>query len=404
MSEPTPTTLDGFTPTWLTAALRATGTIDADTSVSSVDYRILGTGEGFMGELARLRLGYAGGSGPATMIAKIPTQIEQNRALGKSLGLYEREVRIYGDLLPSLPTPAPEVYAAIYEAAGDEADIAGQAEKAEKLPVWVIRLILKRQASDSDVPPAVLLLEDLAARAEVGDQVAGLPLHSIEDSLRAIARLHAATWNRAGIPDEHWVWDRSKSIKLSQAIYLNGRKETATAIAPYMSEGTLDLLKSVKKTGVARLRRMFAEQPQCLQHGDYRPDNMFFHEDGRLASVIDWQGTNVGPAIFDVLYFLLSSIEVDDPDAHVDDLMRVYHDELVANGVDDYPFEQMMEHYEEMLLIFVHGMPLLVANVDFGDGRGVELLAGNLRRFESLLQRIDHTDRPPSTASAGEPA
>ena len=161
------------------------------------------------------------------------------------------------------------------------------------------------------------------------------------------------------------------------AIYLNGRKETATAIAPYMSEGTLDLLKKVKKTGVARLRRMFAEQPQCLQHGDYRPDNMFFHEDGRLASVIDWQGTNVGPAIFDVLYFLLSSIEVDDPDAHVDDLMRVYHDELVANGVDDYPFEQMMEHYEEMLLIFVHGMPLLVANVDFGDGRGVGAACGH---------------------------
>ena len=388
MGEPTPTTMEGFTPAWLTDALRATDTIGQGVTVAAVDWEILGTGEGFMGELARLTVRYEGGDGPATMIAKIPTQIEQNRALGKSLGIYEREVRMYADLLPSLPTPTPRVYAAIYEANGDEADVAAQAEKAEKLPVWVLRLILKRQASDADVPPAVLLLQDLAAEAEVGDQVVGLPLNSVEDSLRSIARLHAATWSRAGLPDEHWMWDRSKTIKLAQAIYLNGRKETARVIAPYMSPRTLDLLKSVKKTGIERLRRMYAEQPQCLQHGDYRPDNMFFDGDGNVASVIDWQGTNVGPAIFDVLYFLLSALEVDDPDAHADALMRVYHDELVANGVTDYPFEQMMDHYEEMLLIFIHGMPLLVANIDFGDGRGVELLAGNLRRFESLLQRV----------------
>lgn len=387
MGEPTPTTMSGFTPAWLTEALRASHTIGADVTVTGVEWEILGTGEGFMGELARLSVAYAGGSGPSTMIAKIPTQIDQNRALGKSLGIYEREVRIYADLLPSLPTPAPAVYAAIYEPNGDEADIAAQPEKAEKLPVWLLRLVLKRQAKDADVPPCVLLLEDLAGEVEVGDQVAGLPIATIEDSLRVIARLHAATWNRAGLPDAHWMWDRSTTFKLGQAIYLNGRKETAQVIAPYMSQRSLDLLKAVKKSGIERLRRVAEQQPHCLQHGDYRPDNMFFDAGGKVASVIDWQGTNVGPAMFDVLYFLLSSLEVDDPDAHVDALLRVYHDELVAGGVADYPFERMMEHYEEMLLVFVHGMPLLVANIDFGDGRGVELLAGNLRRFESLLQR-----------------
>ena len=60
-----------------------------------------------MGELARLSVTYAGGGGPPTMIAKIPTQIEQNRALGKSLGIYEREVRVYAEdplrgFLPSI--------------------------------------------------------------------------------------------------------------------------------------------------------------------------------------------------------------------------------------------------------------------------------------------------------------
>ena len=92
MGEPTPTTMDGFTPAWLTEALRASATIDHGVTVAAVEWEILGTGEGFMGELARLTLGYDGGDGPATMIAKIPTQIEQNRALGKSLGIYERGI------------------------------------------------------------------------------------------------------------------------------------------------------------------------------------------------------------------------------------------------------------------------------------------------------------------------
>lgn len=387
MGIPTPTTLDGFTPAWLTASLRSSGTIGAEASVDSVEFQILGTGEGFMGELARLTVGYAGGAGPETMIAKIPTQLAQNRALGKTLGIYEREVRVYADLVPDLPVPTPAVYAAIYEPNGDEAELTERAEKAEKLPIWALRLLLRRQSTDADVPPCALLLEDLAADAEVGDQVAGLSVSRIEAGLRGLARLHAATWNHAGVPDEHWVLNRGKTPKLGQAFYLNGRKQTRALLADRLSAHSLALLWDVKRSGVERIRRLYADAPLCLLHGDYRPDNLFFDDTGELVSMIDWQGANLGPAAFEVFYFLVSSLEVEDPDRLVDGLLGVYHDELVTNGVVDYPFERLRHHYAESLLVGIHGLPLLAANIDFGDGRGAELMARTGARLDGLLRR-----------------
>lgn len=64
MDAPLPTTLDGFTPTWLTHALRDTDTIGALTSVSSADLTVMGAGEGFVGEIGRLALGYEGPPDP----------------------------------------------------------------------------------------------------------------------------------------------------------------------------------------------------------------------------------------------------------------------------------------------------------------------------------------------------
>lgn len=388
MGESTPTTLAEFTPEWLTGQLRLNGTIDDATQVTTVEREILGTGEGFMGELARLTLTYDGTPGPATVIAKIPTQITPNRALGKTLGIYEREVRMYADLVPQLPVPIPEVYAAIYEAAGDEAQVAERTRQAEKLPVWLLRLLLRRQSKDASVPPCVLLLEDLADTAQVGDQVAGLPLPQIEAALRTLARFHAATWNKAGVPDEHWVMNRGDTAKLGQAFYLNGRKQTREVYDGVMSDRSLQLLWDVKKTGVERMRRMHTEVPVCLLHGDFRPDNLFFDDHGEVVSVIDWQATAIGPAAFEIFYFIVCSIEADDPDAEVDALLAAYHDELVASGVGDYSLDQLKADYIDAALIGIHGLPLLIGNLDFGDGRGAELARKGGERLDGLLARV----------------
>ncbi|MFZ9084137.1 MAG: hypothetical protein ACO22B_07385, partial [Ilumatobacteraceae bacterium] len=61
-----PTSSAEITPAWLTERLRSTGTIDASTSVSSIEGDTVGPGIGFMGEVGRIKVGYSGGSGPTT--------------------------------------------------------------------------------------------------------------------------------------------------------------------------------------------------------------------------------------------------------------------------------------------------------------------------------------------------
>jgi len=148
------------------------------------------------------------------------------------------------------------------------------------------------------------------------------------------------------------------------------------------------LYKSLRETGVDRVIRHRDEVPQCLSHGDYRLDNMFFTADGSMRAVIDWQTATPGPVVTDVGYFLVSSLHAVTEEAVVDELLAGYHAELVANGVTDYPYDQFHADYLDGLLIILHRLTGLAEVADLGDGRGVELMAEWLRRADARLQRV----------------
>jgi len=387
MSVPTPTTLDEFTPAWLTKEFRRTKTIAPDSTVTAVDYTILGDGEGFMGIIGRMSLSYDGTPGPATMIAKIPTSVDKNRAAGRAIGVYEREVRVYSDLLPKIDIPQPRIYSAIYEPDGHEKKLRDQTKKVDRFPLWLLRKLIKREQGKSDVPPCLLLIEDIVD-AEVGDQVAGGSPEKIATGLSTLARLHAATWRTSTSPQAHWLQGPDTIPRLIHAMYLNGHDEFLRQAAPHFSDHSINLYKSLRETGVDRVIRHRTQVPQCLQHGDYRLDNMFFDADGSMRAVIDWQTATPGPVVIDVGYFLVSSLHADTEEAVVDDLLAGYHAELVANGVTDYPYDQFHADYLEGLLTILHRLTGLAEVADLGDGRGLELFATWLRRADARLQRV----------------
>jgi len=388
MPEPTPTTLAGLTPAWLTEELRRSDTIGQDATVTAVDQEVLGEGEGFMGIVARLSLSYDGAAGPASMIAKIPTDVDANRATGRAIGVYEREVRVYSQVLPGLDIPKPKVYSAIYETDGHEEKLAAQTRKADRLPFWLLRRLIKREQGKSDVPPCVLLIEDLSD-VDIGDQVAGGSPEQMTAALSTLARIHALTWNKNGIPDAHWSQGPEYIPRLIHALYLNSREDFLKVGAPYLSPHTVGLYKSLKATGVTRVARHRDEVPQCLAHGDYRLDNMFFNADNEVAAVIDWQTAVPGPVVLDVGYFLVSSLAAETPQSTVDDLLAHYHRELVANGISDYSMEQFIADYEDGLLIVMHRLSGLASDiVDLGDGRGIELMQTWFKRLDARMARV----------------
>jgi len=386
MATSTPSRLDDITSDWLTEVLRAERAISADARVEAFERTDLGDGEGFVGDIARLRLAYSAGTGPATVIAKVPTAVALNRATGKSLGVYEREVRAYDTLLPAVDVPRPRAHAAIYDATGDEEAFLDQMIKAERLPIFLLRVVLRKVQTDADVPPCILLLEDLA-EAEMGNQVAGCDPARAAIALGVLARLHAAGWGDACPPLRHWFTNGDIVPRLFHAQYKNNRRSFERFAAARLSEHGMAHVKAIRKTGLARITRLHAEAPRTILHGDFRLDNLFFAADGSLAAIIDWQTVNRGPGVLDVAYFIAGSLPPETPEAMIDELLRGYHDTLVTAGVEDYPFERLLADYEEGLLLLLHRMSGL-DQLEFGEDRGVALMDSWFQRFDARLQRV----------------
>ena len=108
MNQFIPERLDDLTPEWLTGVLHEGGYLAAGGTVTGVEREVLGEGEGFMGDIVRLRLSYQGGEGPGSVVAKMPRL--ENRAFGELVGVYERESCFYEEMADTVPVGVPGVY------------------------------------------------------------------------------------------------------------------------------------------------------------------------------------------------------------------------------------------------------------------------------------------------------
>ena len=104
-----------LTASWLTAAIGA-GPV--------ADFAVERIGTGQMSECYRVRLTYADAGcppvrGPESVVLKVAATDPMSRQTGLALGLYEREVRFYGDIAPRLGGPvAPCYHAAVDTSTG----------------------------------------------------------------------------------------------------------------------------------------------------------------------------------------------------------------------------------------------------------------------------------------------
>lgn len=386
MSQDIPTTLDAVDAEWLTRTLRSNSVIDANTSITQTSQTLLGVGEGFMGEIARVSLRHDGSDSLTSVIAKIPTTVPENRGAGQMLGIYEREVRAYLDLLPHIDVPAPKAYAALLsdEATG-AADLARMI-KADRLPIWILRFLVRREQKAVDVPPALLLLEDLDDAAP-GDQVAGCSPERAAAVLRVAARLHGSTWGPRIPQREHWLSGGDVVPRLFQAAHLNSRKGFMAQAKTRMNQHSISVLSGVSKSGRGRITDLHEQSPRCVLHGDLRLDNLFFDSETDVRAVIDWQIANLGPAVLDIGYFLVSSLDPATSESVIDDLLGVYHDELVSSGVTDYPFVDLQADYTEGLMLLLHRATSF-DSMEFGEERGRELMDTWIDRFDARLARV----------------
>lgn len=315
---------DAVEPAWLTAQLAQAGALDSG-EVVSVQWQAIGTGQ--VGDSVRLRLEYAGGSGPATLAAKFPAADITSRSTAATFGLYAKEVRFYRELAPSLAVRVPQVFAAELDHTGSE---------------------------------FVLLFEDLAP-ARQGDQIAGCTLDDACAAMRQAAAIHAPSWNRADLTGHDWLTLADAAKAQLMALYPQAQAIFAERYATVLEPEYMAICARLAELSEAWFNRV--PHDCCVVHGDFRLDNMLFDIAGGTEpiAVLDWQTVAAGDPIIDVGYFLGCGIGNDLRHAAEGELLDLYCAEMTARGV---PL-QRRDIWDQYRLNALHGVSTAVFSAAF---------------------------------------
>jgi hypothetical protein len=307
-------TIEELTPEWFTAALHEGGTLPADASVASINSELIGTGQ--VGMVVRSELAYDNGGceqAPTSVVVKLPSREQGNRQIGIAMGLYESEVRFYREIAPLAGIAVPRVH-------------------------W----------ADVDPPSGriTLVIDDLTSCAQVGDMIAKATPEQAELAFGELVKLHSGLWNDPRLRQLPWLADTSKAQMLFDAV--------APAIGSF-KEAYGDRLAPEHVALVERIGpkaslwpSIALVDPLVVIHGDFRLDNMMFAttEDGTpTVTILDWQACRLGPPLLDHTIFLGSCMSIEDRRTHELDLLRGYHEGLLAKGVTGFSWDDCMQSY-----------------------------------------------------------
>jgi aminoglycoside/choline kinase family phosphotransferase len=343
-------TAAAITPAWLTAALRAGG---LDVDVATVAHEPVGTGQ--MSNTSRLTVAYASGDGPATMVVKLPLQVEAARATAASS--YRTEVGFYTELAASLPIDVPRCWFG---------------------------------AIDNGGADFVLLLEDLAP-AEQGDQIAGCTVDQARAALVNLAGLHGPHWCDPALRSDDGLEFVARAAGGDGGAGMKGYMDLMTPafVERYDPPAEdVDVLRSFTErcdAWVSGRRERFG-----LVHGDYRLDNLMFATaaGGRPCVAVDWQILGVGLPARDVGFFVSTALEPGARAAHEDDLLAAYHAALVAAGATDYDLDTCRDDYR-FGLFQATMVTVLGAMVAPQTDRGDEMFRVMTRRSCAAIRDLD---------------
>ena len=324
---------------WLDAALKHAGHLESG-AVATVHHEVIGEGVGMVGQLARLTIRYSGDPGglPSTMIAKLPSPFEANRAQMQAFRYYVREALFYREVAPRAGIRVPRCF-------------------------W--------SAIDTETNLSALLLEDLG-HLEVSDQIAGMSPEHAERAVRAVARLHARWWQSPELDALEWM-DYGNGPITMQAVPLfhyawplflaNGFERLLTPDQIRLGERVRDCFEN--------LLNDFGGTYRTICHTDFRSENMFFGPPGSNDDVVllDWQLTTRSGGLYDIAYMLAQSLTIEDRRTHEERLLRVYHQCLLEGGVD-VPFEEILEYYKVSLMVCLVIPVSVGGTLDMANERG----------------------------------
>ncbi len=326
-------------------------------TVSGVRAENLGAGLGLLGEVTRLHLDYAEpGGGPATLIAKTQSPAPESVFVAQIMGFYDREVNFYRQLGGRVDVRTPRCH---------YADIA------------------------ADGTPFVLLLEEITGARSI-DQITGASRADAEIVIDQAVVLHASFWDST----ELWALDWLPPI--NTPLFLAAAGLAAAKLPQYLEywdgkapAAAIEFVRDMTPHYPALLDWWVEQGNPTFAHMDFRADNFLIGGSAGddVVTVLDWQLSVRGVGVWDVANFLAGSVTVDDRRAWEADLVRRYHDGLLAAGVSGYAWDRCWRDYR-----YAIGQQAWstcpMGDMDPGNDRGKSLLDTVTPRY--LIAADDH--------------
>lgn len=270
--------------------------------ISDLQARVIGDSRGFISTTWQISIKTEPpGLLPASLVLKSESSNPLFQALGRERRSFDREIKFYRELASEVQGHLPRIFAM-----GDGDDC------------W-------------------LLMEDLS-HLRPGDQVRGLRQQEVRAVLRRMAVIHARFWCEKSLLDLDWLPAyRYYFSEPDLGLLEDFLHEYGLRIGPEMTQ----LLPEV----MGQLPLIDAEitsRPFTLVHGDLRADNLMFEgdEENPDASILDWQTACRSIGAMDLAYLLGGSEPSAERKGHLDELLYLWHGELLAHGVRDYPLSE----------------------------------------------------------------
>ena len=356
-----PTTCTEIDAAWLNAVL--SDEVRDGGRVVSVQAEIIGEGVGLLGELARLTVAYEG-AGPnavTSMISKLPTPNDGMRHIGNVFGFYKKEFGFYDQVAHRVTISIPTAYV---------------------------------NMGDHDKGMYVLLMEDMAPR-RCGNQLESCSWNDATVALRELARFHATWWEHPELESfSEWLpGPGSDYLQMTKQVYLGSLPKLRENFGYLVSDSVISLAERMALRWDDALANGGMRAPHTFIHGDFRLDNMMFddHEGGTDLTLLDWQLPFRANPMWDVTYFLAGNFEPAWRRRHQTEMIGVYHDALVAEGVTGYTRTQCWQDYRAAGLVLLSYIVNLAGDIDFDtfNERGRELGEMLFRRYATAIDDLD---------------
>lgn len=350
-----PKSIDDLDADWLQQAM---GTHLGGSRIDGFSAEVIGIGEGFMGQLARITLNYADAgqaerteTAPGSLIAKFAATRADTREMAREQNLYEREIGFYQDIGQAVGLRVPACYYSDY---------------------------------DRENQYFVMLLEDMAPGVP-SDQVVGTTRETSRQVVEQFARMHAKWWNNDaldGYPWARWI--------INEMPMEEGLARLKESMVEAETSGRFDDYPEMKRL-MPLLPPLFRLEPApplpfSLTHGDLRSDNIIAPgAQGGEFCVIDWQLAGKGDPINDIARWLAQSISIQDRRETEQELLKLYHDTLIEEGVQGYSYRKFINAYKMNLVVIFVMFSMSIDSVDRSSERAQALFHQFYARLDAAL-------------------